>query len=117
MSRCSARTVQRPGQHILSHVYAALRLQVRENVHSDLLLSERRLGGPLLQLHSMLQLSPRVPWLSRTARCLQSKRSMPRAFLERDASSDLCPANGRDTDAHARQGWLEHDPFRQNLPS
>lgn len=117
MSRCRARTVQRPAQHILSHVYAALCLRGRENVHSDLLLSEGRLGGPLLQLRSLLQLSPRVPWLSRTARRLQSKRSMPRVFLEREASPGLCTANRRNTDAHALQGWLEHDPFRQNLPS
>lgn len=63
--RTSARPVQRPGQHILSHAYAALYAPMRSTygVHSDLVLSERRLGGPLLQLRSRLQLSP---WVQRS---------------------------------------------------
>lgn len=111
--------MQRPGQHILSHAYAALYAPMRSTlgVHSDLVLSERRLGGPLLQLRSRLQLSPLGAALSGTDRRLQSKRSMPRVILMGDAISDLCRANGRNTDAHARQGWPGHDPFRQNLPS
>lgn len=56
MSRCITGPVQRPGQHILSHVYAALQC----GVHTYTVSSCRKgvLGRPLLQLRSMLQLSP-----------------------------------------------------------
>lgn len=66
-----------PGRHILSRVYAALYAPMRSTYTVTSSCRKGVLGRPLLQLRSMLQLSPWVQWLSRTARCLQLKRSMP----------------------------------------
>jgi hypothetical protein len=117
MSKCSAGPVQRPGQRIL---FARLRSSTLcSNAESILTSSCRKAGreGPCSGCESSS--APGCCALTNCycARRLQSKRSVPRTTDDAHACSDLCRANAGGIHAHACQGWREHDPFRQNLPS